>query len=57
MKIDMDVDYWQEYYRLKRLIESGKGVPADYTACKVTYNKAKIKSEIVNTNFRMLTEQ
>ena len=44
--INIEIDYWTEYYRLKKLIESGKGRPEDYTACRKTYNLAMTKSGI-----------
>ena len=52
--VDMNHDYWKDYYRLRRIIESGKGTPDDYNGLRIALVNAEIKSDMVKHNWHTL---
>lgn len=39
-----DGELWKEYFRLKKLVESGKGTAAEYMAIAIVHPMAKAQS-------------
>jgi len=52
LTIDMDHDYWADYYELKKLIEAGKS--RDFRKLDNIYCMAKAKSEAVRRNYEAI---